>query len=182
MGLEHELMGTRYCSCDNPPRDGAGLYAIFLKKASLLPGIEVGQSGLLYIGKSEWSLEARNHFDYQNSASSTLRRSLGAILKQELKLSAFPRGFRKNAGPRDIQNYRFDEKGEIALSKWMNDNLEFSYLLLKKDHIKTSERQHIQKHDPPLNISLSKNPMRMKLAELRKLCREEASRWTNTKR
>jgi N-carbamoylputrescine amidase len=160
-------------------------YAVFLKKDSSLSVIEVeDNSRLLYIGKSESSIEVRKHCSYPNSSASTLRRSLGAILKQdpkqELKLSAFPCGFKRNAGPKDIQNYRFDEKGEKELSEWMNKNLEFSYLLLGRD-IRSSERQRIQKFNPPLNLTLSKNKNRDKLDKLRKICRDEASQWTNIK-
>jgi N-carbamoylputrescine amidase len=137
-GIEDELMGTRYSPGEFPEQKGPGLYAVFLKKDSSLSVIEVeDNSRLLYIGKSESSIEVRKHCSYPNSSASTLRRSLGAILKQdpkqELKLSAFPCGFKRNAGPKDIQNYRFDEKGEKELSEWMNKNLEFSYLLLGRD-------------------------------------------------
>ncbi len=176
MGSEDELMRTRYGSGDDPPRDGAGLYAIFLKKAVSLPDIDVGSSGLLYVGKSESSLEARNHFRYRNSSSSTLRRSLGAILKNEngLSLHAHPRGFKNCATKTDIANYRFDPNDEERLSIWMNNNLEFSYVLLK-DEVGKYERQSIRKMHPPLNMTLWKNPQRKKLADLRKICRDEAS-------
>jgi hypothetical protein len=173
-------MSSRYCPNEFPQGKGPGLYAVFLKKHSTLPDFEVDdEPRLLYIGKSESSIEARNHCSYASSSPSILRRSLGAILKHKLKLSAISRGFKKNGGPKDFQNFRFDEKGEARLSKWMLRNLEFSYLRLEKNikEIRESEHQWIKRCNPPLNIQISKHEMRMKLADLRKICRDEASKW-----
>lgn len=175
MAICDELMGTRHCSTEDPPRDGAGIYAIFLKETASLPDIEVGPSKLLYVGKSESSLEARDHFRYPKSSSSTLRRSLGAILKQDLKLCAQPRGFKKIATKKNIANYRFDPTGEARLSDWMNKNLAYSYVLLESD-ISAFERRCIGKLQPPLNLTLWKNPQRNEVANLRRICRDEASR------
>jgi hypothetical protein len=52
---------------------------------------------------------------------STLRRSLGAILKAELRLVAIPRS--AGASPTNARNYRFEEDGENRLSDWMRSNL-----------------------------------------------------------
>ena len=71
-----------------PRVDGAGIYAFFLTDPALLHGIHIETSGPLYLGKTESSLDARNHFTHKHSGFSTLRRSLGAILKQHEMLKS----------------------------------------------------------------------------------------------
>src|SRR5271157_4746566 len=83
-----------------------GVYALFLKSPSALPGIEVSSADSpLYIGMTRSSLNLRDHFGHQHSGFSTLRRSLGAILKQQLKLRAIPRA--KGSSRSNVTNYRF---------------------------------------------------------------------------
>jgi hypothetical protein len=80
-------------------------------------------NGLVDIGKSA-NLAQRvidTHFGSGKTGSSTARRSLGAILKQQLRLTAIPRG--RGLKDRDFTNYRFDAAGEDRLSDWMRGNL-----------------------------------------------------------
>ncbi|MDP3263355.1 MAG: hypothetical protein U1E06_11955 [Tabrizicola sp.] len=84
------LLATR-CTADRVAENSSsGIYALFLESGSLR-GIEPSADGLLYIGKTGSSLTARNHFLHPSSGFSTLRRSLGAILKADLDLTAIPR-------------------------------------------------------------------------------------------
>jgi hypothetical protein len=69
-----------------------GVYAFFLVKGSLTIGQRVfaANNGTpLYIGKTESSQKARDagqHLSDKGTGSSTLRRSLGAILLKQLRL------------------------------------------------------------------------------------------------
>jgi hypothetical protein len=70
-----------------------GIYAIFLIADVPFP-VEPGQDGLIYVGSSG-DLATRDfgtHFSSGQSGFSTLRRSIEAILKEELDLTAIPRG------------------------------------------------------------------------------------------
>ena len=70
-----------------------GVYSIFLNNDSSLNPFKPGLSGLIYIGSTS-NLSQRefdNHFNSYSTGFSTLRRSLGAILKSELLLTAIPR-------------------------------------------------------------------------------------------
>jgi hypothetical protein len=58
---------------------------------------------VLYVGMTESSLEVRNHFTHKHSGFSTLRRSLGALLRHELGLWPIP----QRAGTVEIQRYEF---------------------------------------------------------------------------
>ena len=102
-----------------PPIDGSGVYAFFLLAGSSLPIVSAGDNGLLYVGQAS-NLRVRSHFDDSSSSGSTLRRTLGALLCDQLSLVPFPG--RKNPGDRRAQ-YRFNPESETALSKWMIANL-----------------------------------------------------------
>src|SRR5208337_2093567 len=97
--------------------DGPGVYAFFLTDPALFSGIDVDPSGLLYVGKTESSLDVRNHFAHKHSGFSTLRRSVGAILKQEELLKVIPRA--SGSSPTNIRNYRFSPESEERLTAWM---------------------------------------------------------------
>jgi hypothetical protein len=68
----------------------------------------------MYVGMSS-NLAERDeaHFRTGGSGFSTLRRSLGALLKQELRLSARPRGTGSSA--QNYRCYQFDDAGEEQL-------------------------------------------------------------------
>jgi hypothetical protein len=88
-----------------PP--GSGVYAIYLSTKGLLAPFNQPEDGLVYIGLST-SLANREfdcHFASDNTCFSTLRRSLGAILKRQLDLNAIPRA--PGRSETNIRNYRF---------------------------------------------------------------------------
>ena len=107
--------------------DKPGLYAFMLANSSNLK--EFGFSNqIIYAGKAEDSLKQRDlntHFKDGRTGNSTLRRSIGAILKTEFKAIAFSRN-----GTLDypnVDNYKFDTKAEIELSNWIIENLCVGY-------------------------------------------------------
>jgi hypothetical protein len=72
------------------------IYGFFLLKGCLKIGrreLVAGDGALLYIGKTESSQKARDageHLADAGTGHSTLRRSLGALLREELNLKPHP--------------------------------------------------------------------------------------------
>jgi hypothetical protein len=158
-----------------------GMYAAFLSKASTLE--KFGSGGqLLYIGISKTSLHKRDfnqHFKAGQSGGSTLRSSIGAVLKQKLKLKAIPRG-----GPNDskrFENYKFTLGDEEELSKWMIQNVEIGYWVcgdtLDYSVLREYEDAVIRSLHPTLDLdprTKHLNPLAASLTALRQICKEEA--------
>ena len=96
-----------------------GIYAFFLVPGRSVPGIQQPADGPLYIGISGNLAEREfdTHFAAGQSGFSTLRRSLGALLKRQFDLHARPRG--RGASDSNYRCYRFDDDGEKQLSEWM---------------------------------------------------------------
>jgi hypothetical protein len=168
---------TQHLEYSNKP----GLYAFSLAKKSSLK--EFGKSNqIIYIGKAEDSLRQRDlntHFKDGRTGHSTLRRSIGAILKNELKAIAFSRyGTFDNP---NIDNYKFDSKAEAKLSNWMKENLHIGYweydFTKENKPLHEIEEQLIIKLKPTLN--LDKRTKRFNvcaelLTQLRQVCKDEA--------
>ena len=102
-----------------------GIYAFFLAK-----DVELKKFGLerdvIYVGlakKSLYEREARNHLKSGQTGWSSLRRSLVAILKTELNLVAIHRDKTGKRPPTD--KYNFPPDGEIKLTDWMKNKLEY---------------------------------------------------------
>ena len=95
---------------DIPTISKPGLYELYINDPKALNSIRVGPSGLLYIGMTQSSLDSRNHSEHDNSGFSSLRRSLGALLKSKLHLRAIPRA--QGSSKTNVTNYRFTEAGE----------------------------------------------------------------------
>lgn len=165
-------LGPRFRWDERPSSREAGIYAYFLESPDALRLISVAANGLLYIGMTESSLDARCHFDDPHSGFSTLRRSLGAILKDRLRLRALPRA----PGPSrtNVLNYRFDADGEARLTHWMRENLTYSYRETT-GNIAAAEKDAILSACPPLNLKGWKNDQRDEIKRLRAVCAAEAS-------
>ncbi len=107
-----------------------GIYAVFCNLSEIpnLPYL-LRDTDIIYIGKTESSQESRDadtHFADGMTGSSTLRRSLGALLRETLDLRPIPR----NASPnvKKKQSYfKFDPESETRLTRWMQENLSLSF-------------------------------------------------------
>ena len=99
------LLAGRFRWSEKPSSDGPGVYAYFVIEPHALLPLEVDPKQPLYVGMTDSSLDARCHFDHDHSGFSTFRRSLGAILKERLGLSALPRA--RGASKTNRTNYRF---------------------------------------------------------------------------
>jgi hypothetical protein len=170
MDVFRYLMENRNSVAKIPDHPAPGVYAIFAKNRDALPGIDLPLSGLIYIGLSS-DLEQRNHFKAQHSAFHSPRRSIGAILKTMLNLTAIPRSAGSSAT--NYRNFRFKNEGEHCLVKWMTSNLQYSIYPFD-GNVDELETQLIRENKPPLNLTKWHNPQKQKIQALRRACREEA--------
>lgn len=157
---------------DLPP--APGVYARFLAREARLEQISKPGGGAIYIGKSS-NLAERGfdtHFAPGKTGFSTLRRSIGAVLKEELALTCRPRG--TGTSKTNYTNYRFDDDGEARLSEWMIENLRVGIHALDVDSLQTHENGLIGLACPPLNLTGWANPEAHLIRELRKACADEA--------
>jgi hypothetical protein len=137
-----------------------GVYAFFLVKGLLTIGQRVfaaNNGKPLYIGKTESSQKARDagqHLSDEGTGSSTLRRSLGAILVEQLRLKPEARSD-SEISARRFTNYKFGKAGEEQLTKWMNVHLSLAFCELPKltiPELRAREERLIRSAAPPLNI------------------------------
>lgn len=158
-----------------------GIYAFMLKDNSTLK--DFGKPNqVLYVGIAKESLKKRdlgNHFHNKSTGRSTLRRSLGAILKDDFKLFAFSRNGKNEK--REILNYIFNSEGEQLLTNWMCNNLIVGYW--KDEHsipyskLRNFEEDVIKILNPTLDLdprTKKYNIFADKLDGLRMICRTEA--------
>ncbi|MFL0179198.1 GIY-YIG nuclease family protein [Mycobacterium sp. SMC-15] len=148
-----------------------GVYAFFLREGAV-PGLHCGSGDCLYIGRSSnlAQREFDTHFRAGGSGFSTLRRSLGALLIDELDLQPQPR----SAGTSDTnyRNYRFDTRGEEALSAWMHGHLEVA--VFEEADPKSLEHELVVLAGPPLNLTHWPNPDAPMIKAARKRCTDRA--------
>jgi hypothetical protein len=159
-----------------------GVYAVgFVGESFPFPlDINIIMNGdIIYIGKTEKSQRSRDahtHFKSGKTGSSTLRRSLGAILLQDLDLKPIPRSNTESK----MRDYKFIEESEEKLTQWMINNLSLSFyeILDGKRLVRELEIPLIRKVSPILNIqgNTSLNPYTTMLKELRSKCREIAKK------
>src|SRR6266545_1660100 len=170
-----EVLGgleTRKCSIDKleaPPKPS--VYALFLDAESL-GGFPAGEGGLVYVGTSVnlAQREFDTHFSPTGTEFSTVRRSFGAILKNELRLKAKPRG--RGLTRQDLRCYVFDPSGESRLTQWMEQHLVVSVFPTAEN--RAAEDKLIPFAEPLLNLTKWKNPHRAEIMSLRAACVDEA--------
>lgn len=159
----------------------SGIYAIFLADDEGLPADlkecvkkRVRNDGLLYVGISG-DLEERlnEHFTSKTSGFSTLRRSVGALLKDHLGLKAVSRDPNKKESNRFC--FDTDDGSEGRLNGWMQKWLRFSCYPVEgiNDRQKAKVIRYLA---PPLNRKKG-NPSPCILLESEiKECQNEAKR------
>ena len=177
----HALVGVRHARVDAvelAPRK-PGLYAFYgdevaWKELSLAPAFE-GQP--LYVGKAEKSLNGRDvgtHFATGKTGSSTIRRSLAALLADDLHLVAVPRNLAK---PDGSANFALEAASDQRLSEWMDARLTLATWVKPDgaalDEIETLAVRQLQ---PPLNLDKVGQP-RDRLRGARRRMAETARAW-----
>jgi hypothetical protein len=161
--------------------DGAGLYAVYGPPEVW---VELGlgtppDERPLYVGKAEESLvsrDVRQHFRTGSTGSSTLRRSLAALLQERLGTRAQPRNPKK---PDHFSNYSIDAASDQLLSEWMHNNLRLAMWRRPGDEpLRRIEEAVLQHWLPPLNSQGVKTPWSSLLSQARARMAGEARRWT----
>jgi len=147
----------------------AGIYGVFACFPGILAPFPVGNDGLIYIGVSSnlAERECEHHFSSDRTGFSTLRRTLGAILREKLCLVPIPR----SPGSRGCV-YRFESEGEDRLTDWMRANLEVGVCCTGDP--KMVECELIALLKPVLNLTKWQNPHRKEIKRLRKQCADDA--------
>lgn len=133
----------------------------------------------LYVGKSESSLSARDvrtHFATGRTGSSTLRRTLAALLVDELDLVACPRN---PATPGHFSNFGLEPEGDERLSRWMAEHLRLivwpSPIGIVLNDVETAVLQALV---PPLNLSKVVTPWKPMISSARKRMAAGAKAWS----
>lgn len=159
-----------------------GIYAIyFIGEKFPLEGCSPAKDEIIYLGKTESSQAHRDehtHFASGKTGSSTLRRSIGALLRDELSLVPVLRNdIDFDAGRKSF--FKFDELSEEKLTKWMKDNLALSFYECDETpaEIDATESQLIAETKPVLNIDSKNpdNPFAKTIKAARKACADEAN-------
>ena len=132
----------------------------------------------LYVGKAERSLNGRDvgtHFAAGKTGSSTVRRSLAALLADEMSLIAVPRNLAK---PDGSANFALDAASEARLSSWMQDRLSLA-TWVKAGEVTLDEVETVivRRWRPPLNLD-KVGESRDRLRAARKRMADEARAWT----
>ena len=137
----------------------------------------------LYVGKAEKSLasrDVRTHFSTGKTGSSTLRRSVAALLRDELDLVACPRNVSK---PGHFANFGLEPASDERVSKWM---LELLFLTTWSspagtvlDEVETAVLAVLR---PPLNLAKVDTPWRRGLKAARSRMAGEARGWQSAER
>lgn len=156
-----------------------GLYAFYgddraWAELELSPGFD---DQPLYVGKAERSLNGRDvgtHFAAGKTGSSTVRRSLAALLVDEMSLVAVPRNLAK---PDGSANYGLDAASEDSLSRWMEQRLSLATWSKPEgvglDEIETDVLRRLR---PPLNLNKVGEP-RTRLRAARQRMASAARAW-----
>jgi hypothetical protein len=165
---------------DRVPRR-AGLYAIHAG-ADVWTEVGLGEAPddrPLYVGKAESSLISRDldtHFSSGRTGSSTVRRSLAALLRDPLGLDAQPRN---PAKPERPANYGLGPENEEKLTNWMRERLAL-VVWPKPDRCTISlsliESVVLQELLPPLNLSGVVTPWTVQVRSARAVMAEQARR------
>jgi hypothetical protein len=169
----YKLERSRSAFSSFDPPNSSGIYAFFLKEGSSLHLLGPNASSHVYIGRTSdlFARQINAHFNTNGSGSSTVRRTLGSILKKTLHLVAIPRNDGKS--DRDFINYRFDDDGEKRVTDWMTSSLDVGICSLDPKDL-VLEKELISLLKPVLNLTGWKNPDRKEIKRLRKSCADEA--------
>jgi hypothetical protein len=111
-----------------------GIYAVhFMGNAFPVYSLKPSYNEIIYIGKTEKSQDSRHsktHFASGKTGSSTLRRSIGALMKNGAKLNQIPRSVTETSEKR-FTNYMFDETSEKLITDWMTKNWVYRFMSLR---------------------------------------------------
>ena len=154
-----------------------GIYAVFFFGEDFpLENIKPSPDEVIYLGKTESSQEkrdAKTHFKSGKTVSSTLRKSIGSLLRNKYNLNPIVRND-SDVIKRRFSHFKFDNNSEEIITEWMQNNLALSYYEYpeSKSKIEALETALIQELIPLLNID--KNPSNPHLNLLKQIRKESA--------
>jgi len=163
---------------EHVPRQ-AGLYAFYGDgRAWSDLGLAIASTDQpLYVGKAERSLNGRDvgtHFSSGKTGSSTVRRSLASLLKEQLDLVPVPRNLAK---PDGSANFALDSLSDARLSEWMDARLTLATWVKPEgvtlDDVETCVVSRLR---PPLNLD-KVGESRERLRQARKHMADLARTW-----
>ena len=133
----------------------------------------------LYVGKAEDSLASRDvktHFSTGRTGASTLRRTLAALLVENLDLRAQPRNVET---PNHFSNYGLENDGDRRLTHWMLEHLTLAvWPTSAATDLVDLETQVLDRLRPPLNLSKVTTPWRQQVRAARKRMADRAKQWS----
>lgn len=138
-----------------------GIYSLtFIGTSFPLDGFTLPEHKIIYIGKTESSQQSRDantHFKSGKTGSSTVRKSIGALLSQSEEIIQIIRSWTDIEKGR-TSHYKFDDTSEEKVTQWMLDNLAVSFYQYpaSKTEINQLETQLINFLQPVLNIDAKK--------------------------
>jgi hypothetical protein len=158
---------------------GPGLYAIHGDRPVWLDlGLECAEDGRpLYVGKTEQAILGRvlgTHFSDGQTGSSSLRRSLAALLRTRLGLHGVPRNREK---PGHFSSYGLPEADDESLTKWMTINLRISWPARDDAVLLKIEKAVIRTLKPPLNLTHAVTTWTSQVKAARKRMADQAREW-----
>ncbi|MGJ3236295.1 GIY-YIG nuclease family protein [Marivirga sp.] len=131
-----------------------GVYAFFFKGTKFpISNYSPSKTEIIYLGKTQSSGISRvlnTHFGTGKTGSSTVRRTLGALLREELNLIPIPRN--NSDKIKNRLSFKFDDSSEQKLTEWMEKHLLISFHPLEISDVPKIEKDLINQLKPVLNI------------------------------
>ena len=126
--------------------EAKGVYALFLGNGAILPGIDRGEQGLLYIGlaANRRGLLGRCHFNAR-TVNHSPRKSLAVLLMDELALKPV-----LVTKPNSGDTWGLEPVSDARLTAWMHENLELAIECC--DNPDARETELVGQFAPPLNL------------------------------
>ena len=127
-----------------------GVYILTYKGKELGGALwEEPEVKIVYVGRSKFN--SSRHFLSGSTGTSTIRRSLAALLGTSLNLHPIPRCSDPTDNDR-YNNYKLDVQGEQTLSQWMTSHFQGAFLELPHDAIIPMELALIDYNAPMFNF------------------------------
>ena len=166
------------------PPQTTGFYAVFVISNDCFNNTDLSQikkGDCIYIGIAEnetlFERVAESHL--KNTGRSTLRRSMGGVLRTKLDLKPIKRGITTTIN--NISNYTFSPESEQRLTDFMYTHLGLAFFPYNNldCSFEAIEKKLIEEFGFPIfNIEYagSRNPYKRIIKELRKECRSIVAR------
>ena len=141
-----------------------GVYALLLRNGAILPGVEPGEDGMLYIGlgAGQKGFKGRCHFGKARTANHSPRKSLAVLLMDELSLTPV-----LVTKPKGDQTWGLNPASDARLTEWMYANLELAIEVCANPHVRETEL--VCCHAPPLNLNkCTQSAQHKKISDARK--------------